>query len=290
MITSRAPLRISFAGGGSDIPAYYQKHGGAVLNATIAKYAHCTISDGSKDSTAPQRSTMQYWSDVTPGSGLGSSSALAVAIVAATSKQARVSRTAEEHANLAYHLERDYLQIPGGMQDFYSAAYGGMNLIEFTPHGRITVVKVPTPEELFDRLFLVDTGEHRPNLSLVWRDVQSCSKQSTTLAKQQDVVYLMLSALEGHHLAHFGELLELAWLLKQTFSPDSSTDRASLLYQAAKHAGCQGGKLCGAGGGGHLLLYVPLHAQDAVANALAALDARMEQVVYAPQGVEAYGS
>jgi D-glycero-alpha-D-manno-heptose-7-phosphate kinase len=196
-VRSRAPLRISFGGGGTDVPPYPEQEGGAVLSSTIGKYAYCTLKERDDDSISVQSLDYDVFAkyqingqlpydgkldlvkaairsmnvhsgfdlfihtDAPPGSGLGTSSALVVAIIAAFRQWLKLPLTSYDIAELAYHIERDEAGIKGGRQDQYAATFGGFNFIEFL--GSTTVVNplkisFDTINELEYRLMLCYTG------------------------------------------------------------------------------------------------------------------------------------
>lgn len=280
MIVARAPLRISFAGGGSDVPGYYARNPGAVLSMTIKR--HVTVSLKHED----RRVTMVSDCDCPRGSGLGGSSSFAVASLAATYRHFGRSWDREHLAEVAYRMERVELGVAGGKQDQYAATFGGFNLIEFYERG-VHVVPQPVPKGLVERLFLVWTGNARTDLGLAERKNRAAAEQAIDeqLEALAELAKAMRKLLAAGKLDTFGYLLHEAWVAKRKSSQDHSTDRADLLYQTACKAGALGGKLCGAGGGGYLLLYVEPERRQAVQAAVEPLDAVLEPVEYEPEGV-----
>ena len=282
MITAKAPLRISFAGGGSDIPAWYERHGGCVLSATIKRYATVTTTQNGE-------LTIKVKSDCPPGSGLGGSSAVAVAMVAATGKRFGVERGLEEIVQAAIAMERGYLRVAGGEQDHYSAAVGGLNFMEWGHQfGSCSpvVTKQQVPPDLSKWLHLVFTGKARTDAGIQQRLTERCKTEDVAaLNRTMLVAREMAKALQDGDLHWFGSLLHDAWEYKKETSPGCSTERADSLYSAARDRGAIGGKLCGAGGGGYLLLCVPPANLLDVVLALEPMDARLEPVEFDPNGV-----
>ena len=285
MITAKAPLRISFAGGGSDIPEWYERHGGCVLSATIKRYATVTTTQNGE-------LTIKVKSDCPPGSGLGGSSAVCVAMIAATGKRFGVERGLEEIVQAAIAMERGYLRVAGGEQDHYSAAVGGLNLFEWKKKEEQQGNPVwlthynKYPAEFPKWLHLVFTGKARTDAGIQQRLTERCKTENVAaLNRTMLVAREMAKALQDGDLNWFGSLLHDAWEYKKETSPGCSTDRADWMYDTAKVTGAIGGKLCGAGGGGYLLLCVPPERRLDVVLALEKLDAMMEPVEFEPNGV-----
>jgi len=295
-IRSRAPLRISFGGGGTDVPPYPQEHGGAVLSTTIGKYAFCTLIerlddsinvrsldydivarynidgelkyDGKLDLVKAAIQTMKVesgfdlflHSDAPPGSGLGTSSALVVAIVGAFRQWLKLPLTAYDIAELAYHIERDEAGIKGGRQDQYAATFGGFNFIEFL--GKTTIVNPlridwNTINELEYRLMLCYTGGTRLSAGILDDQVARYAERNEDVLKAfeetKQLAFDMKNALLLGKLNEFGTLMHQAWTCKKRLSGKITDSRIDELYLLARQNGAIGGKLLGAGGGGYLL-------------------------------------
>jgi len=295
-IRSRAPLRISFGGGGTDVPPYPEEHGGAVLSTTIGKYAFCTLIerlddsinvrsldydivarynidgelkyDGKLDLVKAAIQTMKVesgfdlflHSDAPPGSGLGTSSALVVAIVGAFRQWLKLPLTAYDIAELAYHIERDEAGIKGGRQDQYAATFGGFNFIEFL--GKTTIVNPlridwNTINELEYRLMLCYTGGTRLSAGILDDQVARYAERNEDVLKAfeetKQLAFDMKNALLLGKLNEFGTLMHQAWTCKKRLSSKITDSRIDELYLLARQNGAIGGKLLGAGGGGYLL-------------------------------------
>jgi D-glycero-alpha-D-manno-heptose-7-phosphate kinase len=295
-VRSRAPLRISFGGGGTDVPPYPEEQGGAVLSTTIGKYAYCTLI-GRKDDSINVRSLdydivasynvngelkpdgkldlvkaairalnvkngfdLFLHTDAPPGSGLGTSSALVVAIVGAFKQFLKLPLTSYDISELAYHIERDEAGIKGGRQDQYAATFGGFNFIEFL--GKTTIVNPlrinwDTINELEYRLMLCYTGGTRLSAGILDDQVTSYVEKRPdvvqALQETKGLAFSMKNALLLGKLNEFGSLLHQAWNCKKRLSKKITDPRIDDLYESARQNGAIGGKLLGAGGGGYLL-------------------------------------
>jgi D-glycero-alpha-D-manno-heptose-7-phosphate kinase len=314
MVIVRAPVRISFGGGGTDIPSYYMQHGGFVVSTAIARYAsvmayqrcdgqiHITSADYGQHETfrrgdippvaeplslpkagiarfarhglAATGIDMLLTSEVPPGTGLGSSSAMAVALTRALVDYVGGDLTTQEIAETACALEIDYLGMPIGKQDQYASAFGGLNTIEFSTAG-VTVTPLPltpgTLRALDDRLMLFSTGIQRSSGPLLSRQQANMRDQPAVLEalhRIKQFAFAMCERLSVADLDGFGRLLHECWLEKQRLSSEMSSPTIDGSYAAARAAGALGGKITGAGGGGYLLLYVPLESQSRVRRAL----------------------
>jgi len=308
MIVSCAPLRVSFAGGGSDIAAFYRKRRGAVLSCAIAKYsfivvhpyfsatkyhlkyARTELVDCLDDIQHPILREALRMQEIAPGieivsiadiprgTGLGSSSSFSVALLNALYVHRGIFAPKERLAQEACMLEIDRLGEPIGKQDQYAAAYGGMNLIEFERHGGVTVQPLllapATLSGLEGNLMLFFTGSQRDAGDLLAHQVAAIETDGAVVSRMQQMVelaYEMRDLLLAGDLDAFGLALHRGWELKRGVSTRISTPIIDELYVRALAAGALGGKLTGAGGGGFLLLYCPKSAQAGVRHALAAL-------------------
>jgi D-glycero-alpha-D-manno-heptose-7-phosphate kinase len=311
-----APLRISFAGGGTDVPPYPSTNGGAVLSATIARCArarvrargdheyhvesldlmaraafarHELVFNGHLDlvkavlrDLAPQRGLdLTLATDAPPGSGLGSSSALVVAMLAAVGAAGGVRWSPAELARRAYHVERVDLKIEGGMQDQYSAAYGGLNFMEFHGDDQVTVrpleVGAATVEELERSLLLAWTGRGRTDDGILRRQVDGVlggeARSLESLEAIKALAVEMRDALLRGDLAGFADGLHQGWLQKRRLASGIATPWLDELYAVGRRAGAAGGKVPGAGGGGFLLFAMEPGRRARVAEALEAAGA-----------------
>lgn len=301
MIIARAPLRISLAGGGTDIPAYADNFGGMVISAAINRYVYVILTGAESDVlqiTAADAHTFcsrnahlfdgaLFWGDdyrlplatfdhfgiaggyrlfiapeVPSGTGLGSSSTTAVALITAITAAQGRSLAPAEVAELACHLEIERLQMPIGRQDQYASAFGGLNVLTFS-RGETTVSPCPvsdrTMRELQDRILLFFTGQRRRSTDVLNAQREGMLEaNSPTLAALHDIKALageMYDALRVGELDRIGQLLDASWMRKRRLAPGVSTPQIDAWYDAAKVAGAIGGKIAGAGGGGFLMLY-----------------------------------
>lgn len=310
MVIVRAPVRISFGGGGTDLAAYYAHFGGFVVSTAITRYCYA-IADHSADggisiNSADYRICERYprgvipavegplalpkaaiaWfanyglcekgvdlflaSEVLPGTGLGSSSAIAVALVQSLTTYLGEPMGDTDVAELACWLEIERLGMPIGKQDQYASACGGLNTIEFTVDGvHVTPLDLPAGvvSELSSRLLLFSTPQTHNSAAILCQlqaDTQTKLKTTKSLHRIKALAGEMREALKAEDLDHFGRLLDLGWREKRSLSKRISTAAIDCWYSAARKAGALGGKIVGAGGGGFLLLYCPAHCQEAV--------------------------
>lgn len=326
-----APLRISFVGGGTDFPHWYREHGGAVLSTTIDHFVRVTVAprddrdvrvrsldlgelvryrldqgphyDGVLDlaKAAIDRTGLDVGLDVDieseapPGSGLGGSSALVTAVVAAIACLDERALSCDELVRLSYAIEREDLGISGGWQDQYAAAFGGFNLIEF---GRDGVQLVPVEagpdalEELRKHLLLCYTGKVRRNVGLIDRQIQmfEAGREDTLLGMKQlrEMAYAMRDAIEAGDMLRLGTMLGEAFEAKKRMNPHIAEGTPiEAMLDAAGAAGATGGKICGAGGGGYLLIATPPEARASVRAALEAMGGQFAPFEVDPDGVRA---
>ncbi len=329
-IEAVAPLRISFVGGGTDFPHWYEEHGGAVVSATIDHVVRVRVTertdrvvavrsldldrlvayhlddgpvyDGALDlvKAAIERSGLHAGVDVEirseapPGSGLGGSSALVTAVVAALAMLGDRPLSAETLADMAYRVEREDLRIAGGWQDQYAAAFGGCNLLVFSRAG-VRVEPVADADRLATLaggLLLCYTGHVRRNVGLIDRQIalHAEGREETLLGMKrlQEMAYAMRDAVERADLPAVGGLLHDAFVAKQQMNPYIADDTPiEAMLTAARDAGSYGGKVCGAGGGGYLLIAAPPETQPAVRAALEAMGGEFAPFAFAPAGVRA---
>jgi D-glycero-alpha-D-manno-heptose-7-phosphate kinase len=308
MIVSCAPFRVSFAGGGSDIASFYRKSRGAVLSCALAKYSFIVIHpffsadkyhlkytrtelvdrlDEIQHPILREALRMQAIepgleivsvADIPGGTGLGSSSSFAVALINALYAYRGIFRPKDTLASEACILEIERLGEPIGKQDQYAAAFGGVNLIEFERHGGVTVQPLLLPPAVLSalegNLMLFYTGGQRDARVVLSEQVAAIENDAAVVARMQqmvDLAYEMRDLLLAGKLDAFGDALHRGWEMKRSISAQISTSAIDDLYAQARAAGALGGKLAGAGGGGFLLLYCPRAAQERVRKALGTL-------------------
>ena len=298
MFLGMCPVRISFSGGGTDMPEYYNEFGGNVVTSTIDRFTYVILNLRNDDLIQAFSSdfqihnpsatleklelnpgmeipiaSLQYFnfktgvdvmisSDVPPGSGLGGSSSLTVNFVKILSILNKLKWKNEKVAETSFHIERNVLQHPIGKQDDYIAAFGGFNFIRFTKE-QIYVepiqINKSTFDELQENLVLFFVGNTRKNSIVLSSQLQNVKeKRKETIESLHYVKGLseeMNSALKQSDITHFGELLHKGWVAKKKFAKGVSNEDVDKMYDVALENGALGGKLTGAGGGGHMLFY-----------------------------------
>ena len=305
MIISRTPYRISFFGGGTDYPSWYQVHGGAVLAATIDKYCYLTCrylppffehrsrvvyskieschSNG-EIAHPSVREVLRYLGigrgveihhdgDLPARSGMGSSSAFTVGLLNAAYALLGQMPSSRQLALESIHVEQNLLKETVGSQDQVMAAYGGLRHVHFLPNGEISArpltLSTSRLAELNDHLMLFYTGIIRTASDVAKSyvdDIHSKRRQMLFMKSLVDESIAILNS--GRDLREFGRLLHEAWQAKRSLSATVSNPQVDELYSAAQTGGAIGGKLTGAGGGGFLLLFVPPECQSAVKQCL----------------------
>lgn len=307
MIISRTPFRISFFGGGTDYPAWYRRHGGAVLSTTIDKYCYLTcrylppffehrirvvyskieVCQRPEELSHPAvREVLKFLKldrgieihhdgDLPARSGMASSSAFTVGLLHALYALKGQMPTKHQLAMDGIYLEQERLRETVGSQDQVSAAYGGFNHIAFAREGEISVAPITlSPERvraLNGSLQLYFTGVNRTASDVAGSYVDEAAGREETLRALGAQVDDAMDVLRGGDLDDFGRLLHEAWQLKRALGARVSNPHVESIYDAARDAGALGGKLLGAGGGGFLVLYVPAPAQARVRERLAPL-------------------
>ena len=333
LIRAKAPLRISFAGGGTDVPPYPEKEGGCVLNATINKYAYGTlrprkdrqikvesvdfgisvnydvdeelIYDGKLDLVKAAIKKLEgqdssgfdlfLHSDAPPGTGLGSSSTVMVALVGLLKEFKNMPLTDYEIANLAYIIERKELGIKGGLQDQYAATFGGFNFIEFLKD-RVIVnplkISQDVINELEHNLLLCYTGRTRLSARIIEDQVSRYEhREEETLQAMRnlkEIAIEMKNTLLRRRLNEFGELLHYAWENKKRMSDKISNPEIEEMYEEARKAGALGGKISGAGGGGYMLLYCQFEKKHKVAERLKKMGGTIVDFAFDPYGLQTW--
>lgn len=305
MIISRTPLRMSFVGGGTDLPAFCDIHGGAVVSTAIDKWIRVIVNRRFEGDVRVGYSEIEIVTDVNQvrhelvretmrragiprgidvltladvpsrGTGLGSSSAVTVGLLNALYAFQGIAKPATKLAEEAAEIEIDVLGKPLGRQDQYAAAVGGFNMIEFFPAGggvRVSPVIMPpgTTERLHDHLLLFHTGLARGSDEILREQSRAASNGGVveTMQKLRDLAYEMRDRLNGGDVDAVGGLIQRGWELKNAAAPSTANAQIENLLARAMAAGAVGGKLLGAGGGGFLLLFVPPAAQATVREAL----------------------
>lgn len=303
MIITRAPFRVSFCGGGSDLPNFYEKYGGCVLSTTIKKYMYLTIHNYfEKDQIVLKYSKTEIvkdfdkiehrifkqclkdfdikgvelssMADIPAGTGLGSSSTFTVALLHLlhTYKGEYVSkyRLAKE----ACEIEIKKLGDPIGKQDQFAAAFGGLKFYEFMPNGFVNVEPIIMAPESYTKLennllMFYLGGTHLASVILREQTQNIKDVDKATIQKEMCEIARQLKAeLQNNNVDAMGELLHRNWVLKKSLASGISNSLIDDVYEKALKAGATGGKLLGAGGAGFMLFYVPEDKQSEVRAAL----------------------
>ena len=299
MIITKTPFRVSFVGGGSDLPSYYLKYGGKVLSTTIDKYMYITLHPTfqqsktiikySKTEIVDDLTQIQHpiarqalinynlsgvevvsTADIIAGTGLSTSSAYTVGLIHAASAYINEVKSQEDIAKEACKIELEQLQEPIGKQDQYGTAIGGLKTIEFLPNGEVEVKKIilaPQQQTQFNKnLILFYTGmTHSANEIL---KKQNSNPKPDILKEMVSLVDSMHTALLTNHIDDIGSILHENWRLKRCLTDSITNPIIDKYYELARSNGALGGKLLGAGGGGFLLFYCPYNYQDQLREAL----------------------
>lgn len=311
MLITRAPVRISFAGGGTDLPAYYSQYGGAVVSTSIDKYFYVFLNVSADDAIQITSSdyrtfyrhnvdtpmlfdgdlslpraifnhfgltrgiSMFLASEIPPGTGLGSSSTVAVAIIKAVTTARGLMLSKQQIAELACQIEIEKLNEPIGKQDQFASAFGGLNLMQFSNDG-VTVsplkIATDTRRQLEKNIMLFFTGATRAASSILREQKKSSEQKEQSVLEAHHAVKTMAfevkDYLERGDLSSFGKLLDRAWQNKKRFAAGISNPLIDECYALALQGGALGGKITGAGGGGFLMMYCEPKFQTKVTQAL----------------------
>ncbi len=306
MIITRTPFRISFFGGGTDYPGYYQKHGGCCLNASINRYCYITcrylppffehkfvVRYSKKELTKTvaeivhpsareclkfmgieQGLEVIHTSDLPAMSGVGSSSAFTVGLLNALYSLKGQMQTKRKLAFDAIHVEQDLIGENVGCQDQIAVAFGGFNKIDFSGQKEIFVQPVTIGQEKMDyfqsHFLFYFTGFSRYASEIAAEQVKRIPENLKELAAMKEMVSAAIEILGGRidSLDDFGKLLNESWVLKKSLGSLVSNSQIDEIYEAAQGAGALGGKICGAGAGGFMILFVPPERQARVKEVL----------------------
>ena len=309
MIITQTPYRVSFAGGGTDLPEFYDVEEGAVMSAAVDKYVYVTVKRHSALFNEPirlnysrteqvnaigeienniARECLKFLdieppifistvADMPASTGMGGSSAFAVGLLNALHAFRGERVAAGQLAEEACHIEIEVLGEPIGKQDQYAAAFGGLNLLRFGRHGRVTVEPQPVVNgslaELFDNVMMFWTGHQRPAASVLTEQKSRTSCNLDVLRQMRDDAYELRALCAAPHidLERLGSALHRNWELKRRLASKITTNEIDDHYRRAIDAGAEGGKLCGAGGGGFLMFIVKPERRPQVERALAGL-------------------
>jgi D-glycero-alpha-D-manno-heptose-7-phosphate kinase len=306
MIISRTPFRISFFGGGTDYPDWYEKNGGAVLSTTINKYSyvscrhlppffddvkmrvvwskieltnhvdeieHPTAREAMKHLGFRENMEILHNADLPGRSGLGSSSSFTVGLLNALYALQGKMVTKRQLALDAMHIEQTLVGENIGSQDQAAAAFGGFNKITFGGPQKITVepiiISPGRQHELQDHMMLFFTGFARTAHEIAGEQIKNIPKKSAELNQMMQLVTEAMNILNSEgSVRDFGKLLDEAWQIKRGLSSKVSNDAIDAIYERARKAGALGGKLLGAGSGGFMLIFAEPERQPQVKEAL----------------------
>jgi len=319
MIITRTPFRISFAGGGTDLPEFYRREYGAVVSTAINRYMYIIVNQRFTDAIRVSyyarteivdsvdeirhplvREALKLVgidrgieiasvADVHAGAGLGSSGSFTVGLLNALYAYKGVLKPAAELAREACRIEIDILGEPVGKQDQYIAAYGGLRYFQFNSDESVTTEPIIWPPEykveLEQNLLLLYTGDIHEASSILQEQKEKMRQtdKMASLVKMRDMAVNLKDQLNSKAKADiFGDILHHGWQLKKELASGISNDKIDECYQRARDAGALGGKVLGAGGGGFLLLYCPEAKQPQVKQALS--DLSVLQFSFEPEG------
>jgi D-glycero-alpha-D-manno-heptose-7-phosphate kinase len=290
MIIARAPLRISFVGGGTDLPDFYKKTPGKVISATIDKYTFVainpapllkgiharysineTVSDPKKLKNDRIRETLLkfhikdnmeigVFSHLQVGTGLGGSSSFTVALIKALSSYTGKRMDKEELAQAACEIEMNALSEPIGKQDQYAAAFGGFNTFQFNPDGSVDtdplLLDYKTRIDLENHIVVFFTGITRTAKSILSEQKSKTGSNTKSLKSLANLVDIFRKKLSQGNFKEMGALLHENWLIKKTLAGKISNEQLDALYTAGIESGSWGGKVLGAGGGGCIMFFI----------------------------------
>lgn len=302
MIVVRAPLRVSFVGGGTDLPEFYHRRPGRVISSAIDKFVyvvvnrtpliekvsvryatsetvdhprdlkHTRIKAALLDLGIERGIEIASFATIPAKTGMGSSSSFSVALMKALHAFRGEKLDAREAAEAACRLEIELLSEPIGKQDQYAASFGGMNVLEFNPDGTVEVQPVMLDYKrrfaLEDHLLLFFTGLTRDAGSVLQEQRANIEEKFETLSAMADAVPEFRERLEQEDFEGLGRMLHEAWQKKRTLASTVSTSVLDKLYEAGLGAGAWGGKVLGAGGGGCILFLVKAEKKMAVREAV----------------------
>ena len=321
IVVTRTPLRVSFAGGGTDLPEFYAVEEGAVLSTAVDKYVYVTVKRHSMLFNEPirlnysrteqvnsveeienniARECLKYLdvrppifistvADMPASTGMGGSSSFAVGLLNALHAFRGERVTAGQLAEEACYIEMEVLKEPIGKQDQYAAALGGLNLLRFCKDGRVTVEPQPVVNgslaHLFSNIMMFWTGHQRPAATVLTEQKSKTSRNLYVLRQMRDDAYELrgLCTRPQIELQELGRALHRGWELKRRLASRITTSEIDLHYARAMEAGAEGGKLCGAGGGGFLMFVVRPEKRERVRQALS-------ELTLVPLSYEVHGS
>ncbi len=302
MVISQVPLRISLVGGGTDLKSFYCSEDGMVVSTTIDKYVYVIVKERFDDKIYINYSQKEIVNDISEikhdlvreamkksgvtkgveittladipseGSGLGSSSSITIGLLNALYNFSGVQVTAEQLAAEACDIEINICKKPIGKQDQYIAAYGGLNRITFHSDEKVSMSRINIMSNELRRfgsnMLLFYTNKTRDANVILAKQNENTEMKRKELRDMRDLVPLVIDSIIGGDFDDVGRTLHKNWLLKKSLAGNISNSDIDDMYNRAIEAGALGGKICGAGGGGFLLVYVPRNKQDNVREIL----------------------
>ncbi len=297
MILTRAPFRITLGGGGTDLPAYYSKHGGFVVSAGIDKYMFLNLNRPviddlvrlkySQSEMVPHindlkhegaRETLRFMgvergveissmADASAGTGLATSSAYTVALLKALHTMKREYVSLKDLAEEACKIELDIMKLPAGKQDQYMAAFGGLNVLDIDKDGKVSVRRVKADDETIETLnrnmMVFFTNTTRSSGDVIHDQSSAIKEERKDVVESMHVIkelgYKILEAIESGNLSEVGKMFDRHWQHKKNTSTKISNPALDKIYEVARENGAIGGKVSGAGGGGFFTFYTEDH-------------------------------
>jgi D-glycero-alpha-D-manno-heptose-7-phosphate kinase len=297
MIITRTPFRVTLGGGGTDLPSFYQEHGGFILAVAIDKYMFLNVNTPIVDDKIRVRYTsselvdhvdevqhtlareaLRHFgitngieivsiADIPAGTGVGSSSSYLVGLLNALHALLQDQATPHKLAEEACHIELDVLNKPIGKQDQYMAAFGGLTALDIKPDGRVDVSRLDLDVDLVENLehniLMFYTNEMRDATTILKKQDEATRSRNRTVVSSlreiKDIGLEISCAISKGELRRFGQLLDVHWQSKKRLSEGISNPHIDAWYELAKQNGAIGGKISGAGGGGFLMLYCEEH-------------------------------
>lgn len=336
-IISKAPLRISFAGGGTDLEPFCRDHGGCVLSATINQYAYVSIEPNAslEEDTwifhAPDmqqehivKGPIESWDtskatllintykymykhygfeplpvkligycEAPPGSGLGSSSAFTVSTVSAINEYYHLAMTKYDIASMSHYIEREVCGLPGGKQDQYSSTFGGFNFIEFNKSNLVNPIEIGTSikETLEMSTILYYIGQPRADSKIIEHNMKNLEQDVNTIKStkklKENCLKFKMAIIRGDYKG-IKKLMNEQWHLKKSLSSGIISSDIDRIYQYAISNGAEAGKICGAGGGGHLVFFTDFTKRHQLVSALKNIQGNVVPFSFVKFGVKTW--
>jgi len=292
LVISQSPYRISLGGGGTDLPFYFKERGGRLISATINQYVKVTVAPRVLDNAILVQTTDTQFVDnidkvdhvlvrealryfkllkavqvatfttIPSGIGLGTSSTVMVGLVNALATFIGQTLSPLEIGFLAHYIERDILELPGGIQDQYISALGGIQILNVSTSGEVTAQPLFITEQkrkkLERGLVLIYTSKKRDSCEIVQAQKQELSEKTFEVYDRiKELGDQSITLLQNADIIGLGQVMDEHWHLKKTLSKNISNDKLDVLYTELKSIGSPGGKIIGAGGGGFFMMAVP---------------------------------